>query len=434
MNIPFLKKIYFNFQNMPLRKKIGIFCLISIVIINQFTWLYIFDYDGYLKNSKKLIFLLINLFQLIAGTSLIFFEFRSKLFLKVIVYTIFLALIIELSSYLLIKIIFYAKDGLENQINHYISNDISLFVPDLRSDYKPNSEHEEINIHGFRFGGKPRGKDSYRIMCIGGSTTWGDGAPDSIYTYPAQLEIYLKSKGYNVNVINAGVPYHTSLDALMRFITKGIFYRPDMLLIHTGLNDNGPVQSPYDYKPDYSHWREVGFNEDRIFKNLWHDFPFSFARLFFIYAFDFELDNTLSHQTSSVPIEFVAVSEINEKRTDGLKNYFSSIIALAKANKITPVTILINNDHNRTNSYAKRVIVNEKLSYAIERDRKSTLLHNSIMDSISKVNDVKIIPFHEFQPSTKNHWLDHCHLNEDGIKEKARFIGDFLIKEYSLRF
>ena len=435
MNTFFLKKLYSNYQNLPLRKKVGIYCLISIILFNQFTWLYIFDQDGYLKSYKKFILLLINLFQLIAGTTFIFSDLRPKLFLKSIVYFIYLVSIIELSSYILIKIIFHAKVGLEEQINHYTSDNVSLMVPDLRSDYKPNSEHEEINIHGFRFGGKPHSKDSYRIMCIGGSTTWGDGAPDSIYTYPAQLEIYLNSKGYNVNVINAGVPYHTSLDVLMRFVTKGIYYRPDMLLIHTGLNDCGPVLSPYDYKPDYTHWRDVGFSEDRLFKNLWHDFPFSFARLFFIYAFDFELDNTLSHQTSYGLTELLANSEINYNRVGGLKNYFSSIMTIAQANKITPVTILINDDHERTNSYTKKVLDSEKkINYGIERTRKCVTLNNSIMDSISKVNNVKIIPFNKFEPSTKDHWLDHCHLNADGIKEKARFIGDFLIKEYSLRF
>ena len=330
----------------------------------------------------------------------------------------------------MIKIIFHSKDGLEEQINHFTSNNVTRFVPDLRSDYKPNSEHPEVNIHGFRFGGKQHSEDSYRIMCIGGSTTWGDGAPDSTDTYPAQLEIYLKSKGYDVNVINAGVPYHTSLDALMRFITKGIYYKPDMLLIHTGLNDNGPVQSPYNYEADYSHWREVGFSEDRLFKNLWHDFPFSFTRLFFIYAFDFELDNSLSHQTSNVAVEYLAKSKINKKRTAGLENYFSSIIAIAKANNIIPITIKANNDQYRANSYVMKNFINENHDYAITRENQATLLNNSIMDSISKINNVKIIPFDKFQASSDKFWLDHCHLDKSGIREKAIFIGDFLIKEY----
>ena len=43
-------------------------------------------------------------------------------------------------------------------------------------------------------------------------------------------------------------PYHTSLDVLMRLITKGVFYNPDLLLIHTGINDVGPLTSPRNTK------------------------------------------------------------------------------------------------------------------------------------------------------------------------------------------
>ena len=94
--------------------------------------------------------------------------------------------------------------------------------------------------------------------------------------------MYLISKGYNVEVINSGVPYHTSLDALMRLITKGVFYNPDLLLIHTGINDIGPLTSPKKYKNDYTHWRKVGFRSNNIFKKLWDDFPSSFFRLFLL--------------------------------------------------------------------------------------------------------------------------------------------------------
>tara|TARA_X000001036_G_scaffold221486_1_gene207272 strand:- start:465 stop:1283 length:819 start_codon:yes stop_codon:yes gene_type:complete len=270
-------------------------------------------------------------------------------------------------------------------------------------------------------------------MCIGGSTTWSDLATDSIDSYPAQLEYYLKEKGYNVNVINAGVPYHTSLDMLMSFITKGIYYNPDMLLIHTGLNDNGPAQSPFDYKPDYSHWRPVGYANNRNFINLWNKYPFSISRLMIIFYLDFEPSPTISMQTSSVPIELVSGTLITRERTIGLKNYFSSILFIAKKNNIIPVTLLINNDQSRKNSYAKKFIHEKNLNYAIERDKDITLLNNSIMDSISIANKVNVIPFDKFQPSSREYWYDNCHLTEEGIKEKAAFIGEHLINNFTMQ-
>ena len=54
------------------------------------------------------------------------------------------------------------------------------------------------------------------------------------------------------------------------------------------------------------------------------------------------------------------------------------------------------------------------------------------MDSISFANEVKVIPFNEFQPSSQEYWYDNCHLTEEGIKEKAIFIGEYLISEFKI--
>ena len=425
-------RIFKLFKNLPIHKKFGFLFLITILVFNQYVWLWIFDNDGYLKEINKIRFSIINFGSLVIGLSLIFIDFKIKVIAKKVFFFIYILLFLELCSYLAIKMLLIKDLTLRDRIKSVTSNDISKYTPDLRSDYKPNKFHKEVNPFGFRFGGKKNSKGSIRIMCVGGSTTWGDGAKDSTTTYPAQLEYYLKSKGYNVDVINAGVPYHTSLDMLMRFISKGIYFKPDILLIHTGLNDNGPAQSPYTYKPDYSHWRKVGHNNNKILKDLWHDFPFSISRLFFLFYFNFEPATSLSIQTSSVPDELSAKNVIKKERTEGFKNYFSTIITIAKANKIIPITIKVNNDHNRENSYAKRFYKDEALDYAIERDKITTQLHNFILDSISVANEIRIIPFDKFQPTSTEYWYDNCHLNEDGIREKAVFIGQYLAQEFKV--
>ena len=421
-----------SFRKLSPQKKFGFLLLFSILIVNQYVWLWIFDNDGYLKEINKIRFSVINFGSLVIGLSLIYLDFKIKIIAKNIFFFIYIVLFLEICSYFTIKILLINNENLKEKIKYIATDNISKFTPDLRSDYKPNKFHPEVNQFGFRFGGKAKNEDSFRIMCIGGSTTWGDGAKDSSTTYPAQLESFLKSKGYHVNVINAGVPYHTSLDVLMRFISKGIYFKPDMLLIHTGLNDNGPAQSPFAYQPDYSHWRQVNYNNSNLFKTLWNDFPFSISRIFFIFYFNFDSQTSLSFQTSSVPKELLATTQISKKRTEGFKNYFSAILSISKANNIIPITVKINNDHNRKNSYAKRFFKEKSLKYAIARDKNITLLHNSIMDSISLANKVKTLPFDDFKPSSLEHWYDNCHLTEAGIKEKAIFIGKFLMNEFKI--
>ena len=87
------------------------------------------------------------------------------------------------------------------------------------------------------------------------------------------------------------------------------------------------------------------------------------------------------------------MSPVTRNRTIGLQNYFSSIISISKHNDIQSVTILFNNDQNRSNSQARRYFEDEKMDFAIRKKNKSIKLHNSIMDSISNANNVNVIPF-----------------------------------------
>src|SRR5665213_1767020 len=50
---------------------------------------------------------------------------------------------------------------------------------------------------------RPLSGASYRVLCVGGSVTNGGALIDQEETYPSQLEAILKSKGQNVQVLNA---------------------------------------------------------------------------------------------------------------------------------------------------------------------------------------------------------------------------------------
>ena len=303
----------------------------------------------------------------------------------------------------------------------------------MRTDYKLNKFSHKVNEHGFRYGGAKNVKTSYKIMCVGGSTTFNDAATDSLSTYPAQLEKFLQKEGYDITVINAGVSYHTSLDVLMRFITLGSFSDIDMLLIHTGGNDTGPLNSPFAYRPDYTHWRDIAnYNPDKVFKHLWYDFPFSTFRLFLILYFDPGNVYMTSHQTTRIFDEMISDTKITRSRTKGLENYFSSIISICKGKEIVPVTILFNRDYSRDITWGNEYWSIDQQKIAHKKDSISTSLHNAIMDSISRQNDIKVIEFNKFIPSSENFWSDVVHLNNDGLREKAKFIGEFLVSNFDL--
>jgi|TARA_B110000467_G_C18318842_1_gene483591 hypothetical protein len=413
------------------------FLFLPILAFNYFAWLFFFDWDNKINIGTLFLF-----FNIILGLVKVFFSNDSKKLKHLIKKTIFIIYFftsIELFSYFTITFLMLndgpISDGIKYALNTltYQSKHISWMTPDLRSDYKPNIFNPKVNQYGYRIGGKNNTENIFKIMCIGGSTTWGSTVHDSLESYPAQLKKYLTDKGYNIDIVNAGVPYHTSLDALMRFITKGIYYKPDMVLIHTGGNDVGPLNSPYDYKPDYSHWRDSGTSdENKLFKKYWTNIPISSFRLILIYYFKPGNGDKTSFQTSFTKEELLAKTPVNKTRTIGLENYFSTIIAILKHNKIIPVTILFNSKQSRKTSQANEFFEKHEIKYAKERRDKSIELHNSIMDSISFLNSVKVIEFNKFEPSLESCWVDCNHLDSIGIKEKAEYIGQFLVNNYPL--
>jgi lysophospholipase L1-like esterase len=101
-------------------------------------------------------------------------------------------------------------------------------------------------------------KDSncIRILAIGGSTTYGDGVNNPNETWPKVLENMLKESltNNNIEVINAGLSWATSAELLNHYIFQNRYLSPDIVIIHTGINDIQPLMFD-DYSPDYSNWR-----------------------------------------------------------------------------------------------------------------------------------------------------------------------------------
>ncbi|MDD5439536.1 MAG: SGNH/GDSL hydrolase family protein [Candidatus Omnitrophica bacterium] len=132
-----------------------------------------------------------------------------------------------------------------------------LYVPDKDLVYKLNPRYkgDEIISNGFR--GEPflpeKPDGVYRIIAMGGSTTWGGNASyrDS---WPYLLEEMLnKNTGGRLRfeVINAGVCGYGSAQQYIR-LNKEIFnYHPDMIIIHSGWNLTGALDNDvYYWVPD----------------------------------------------------------------------------------------------------------------------------------------------------------------------------------------
>ncbi len=84
----------------------------------------------------------------------------------------------------------------------------------------------------------PKPEGVYRIVCLGGSTTYSSSVEDPAEAYPALLQILLKAAGWpKVEVINAGVPGYSSLESLINLELRVLDLEPDLLIVQHAIND-----------------------------------------------------------------------------------------------------------------------------------------------------------------------------------------------------
>ena len=137
----------------------------------------------------------------------------------------------------------------------------SRFSPHLYVGFtgSPNYHRGENRHNALGFRGDPipleKPNGEYRIVCLGGSTTYTSAVRAYRKSYPDQLQATLRARGYpNVRVINAGLPGYTTWETLVLFEFRILDLDPDMIIIYHGVNDAGArmVWPPSAYRGDNS--------------------------------------------------------------------------------------------------------------------------------------------------------------------------------------
>lgn len=82
---------------------------------------------------------------------------------------------------------------------------------------------------------KPAGE--FRIVCLGGSTTYDEEIEDYRKAYPYLLGEELRARGLPVTVVNAGFPGWSSRETLLNIALRVRNLEPDLLVFYDGLND-----------------------------------------------------------------------------------------------------------------------------------------------------------------------------------------------------
>jgi len=262
--------------------------------------------------------------------------------------------------------------------------------------YKPALNNPSFSTNGFGLrSGEiiiPKPEKTFRILCIGGSTTEEGSSNET--TYPSLLESCLQQHFPDriVEVVNAGVSGITSDWHLLR-LQDYLKFDPDLVIMHLGVNDI---------------WRR--YNTKWLFSLLASHSHFIHLLLTSMgdqNRYDTSLDNTrlclelmtMFFQQHGAAVAFASIAHPSLDHISSKEAQYYNYQAWSKW---------------------------ELPSFSFHRYVNDIESSNKMLEELSKSRNAFYIPVAETITGTTNIFWDFCHLTQDGITIKAAIMCEFV--------
>lgn len=319
------------------------------------------------------------------------------------------------------KLLFYGQCGIP-----------SLYEPHPYMDYHgtPNYKSPDgLNIHNsYGFRGPevviPKPKGTYRIVALGGSTTYTVDVKDWRKDYPRQLEKELRKRynHSNIEVVNAGLNSWNTHESLINFEFNVLDLQPDMIIIYDSINDvHSRLVNPSLYQGDNSGRRKQ-----------WSDpeIPFIFYSVFVRLLTGINpmgLDQYVDASTSAAGVYSEGFSSIlNGTPMETLQKnkpvYFErnirNMIAVARENN---VSVLLS-----TFAYSRNIsdfAGTPHYQFALSE-------HNGVIKSVGQSHDVPVYDFDSEMPMNSTYSTDGRHVNEEGSELKGKLFAEYIFSNH----
>ncbi len=201
--------------------------------------------------------------------------FLMKIFKNIALSILVIGLVFFAIEFIVAKVLF-KEDSYYYHIRKFvlIPNATSEFTPQVFLNYITTPGHKnfegklQINTAGLRSRNEyaiPKKDSTLRILFLGGSTTYGE-VDDLEMAFPYIIETQLKEQlaalklPFNtIECLNAGLGSGTSAELLNHYQLKYQYFNPDLVVIHTGINDGlAYANTPdYTYQPDYHTFKKT---------------------------------------------------------------------------------------------------------------------------------------------------------------------------------
>lgn len=282
-------------------------------------------------------------------------------------------------------------------------------------------QNNSLGYRGNDFSMAPN-KNVLRILTLGGSTTYNYPAvlnPNN--TWSADLAVLLSHQLHKkVQVINGGLNAGTSAEILAQYMFKHRYLKPDVVIIHTGWNDTGPlILNKYD--PTYGNYRRWGHTIISLRKGEYTLIKHSyFFRVLYAWWFNhLQLSSWLGFSREYFTISRKrAIANAMDHSPIGFDHNLSVLVKMIIADGALPILFEVPTAPQsifkiHPDAHAARIY--PALQIAHQKD-------NQVMVDIGKYFHIPLLVLPD-NAIPINDFMDHAHVNKYGDAIKARFLS-----------
>lgn len=263
----------------------------------------------------------------------------------------------------------------------------------------------------------------YRIVLLGGSSTYDVSIKDNHDTFAAQLEKLLKEEyGYSdVQVINAGVPGYNSWEILGNLEYRVLDIDPDLVIIYEGTNDvHARMVVPSSYRGDNSGRRQA-WQAPRV--ALWeHSALLRIISRAMNMSRQVSVDDFVSAPTyMSWPFESRLLEDnldpaelLQENPPIYFQRNLENMIAVAREHD---VRILFS-------TWAYSPNLNDYASQ--DYYQQGFQENNDVVKDVALSHEIPLFDFASVMSQDAMYWADGRHINEAGAMLKAQLFAEYI--------
>lgn len=305
---------------------------------------------------------------------------------------------------------------------------------------RPPNRHNRLGFRGEEIT-TPKPPGEFRIVCLGGSTTYTSAVLDWRSSYPALLQEELRRAGFaQVTVVNGGSAGWASLESLINLELRVLPLEPDLIVVYHGINDVHPrlVWPPEAYRADnsgkrvpnvsalvmpsvFEHSTALRWFLIRIGRVQPHA---SFRRTVDLaaptyYGDLFEEQKLAGTYPSGIFREVPARRMLEVNRPVWFRQNLVDIIALARRHDVVPVL----------STFAFSPAFPGVPTVSSEEYRAALGETNDVVREVAADEGVPLIDMHGQFPRSPRYFRDGIHVTEEGARLKARIVARELVEQ-----